>query len=278
MEGDASIVGFGSSKSVAASGQDEPSVEFGWIVWPRTRLDGSGGPVQEQIPMQRSLSALVSIPAWWEHVHIGGNYAWLDENGDVLQETAKPAAAQEQAGAEAPSDGVGNAFEYDIALPFDIATLDPVLFGRGRLADPKMFDWGMGDISLRMCEPASVIIPGQRLWRSAVVTIGSQSADEIIVLPNMEGIIARFRAIEFPNGAGEWQAGNDANALSDADRRLGANIPVVLTVWTSEGSVSYNRPVTLLPPRVPTSVAANSVGSCSALRAMADAERATARE
>ena len=94
----------------------------------------------------------------------------------------------------------------------------------------------------------------------------------------MEGIIARFRAIEFPNGAGEWQAGNDANTLSDADRRLGANIPVVLTVWTSEGSVSYNRPVTLLPPRVPTSVAANSVGSCSALRAMADAERATARE
>ena len=82
VEGEATIVGFGSTRSVgmpAASGADgDGALEFGWIIWPGLRFDASGAPVYQQVPMQKSLSALVSIPAWWERVHICGRYEWLD--------------------------------------------------------------------------------------------------------------------------------------------------------------------------------------------------------
>jgi hypothetical protein len=44
--------------------------------------------------------------------------------------------------------------------------------------------------------PAELILRGSRLWRSTEVTLGSQRADEIVVLPDMAGIIARFKCVK----------------------------------------------------------------------------------
>ena len=70
-----------------------------------------------------------------------------------------------------------------------------------------------GAITLTACQKASIVIPGLRLWRSAMVTVGSERADRITVLPNMRGIIAEFSTLGF--------------YPEDTD--------VLLRVWTSEG-------------------------------------------
>jgi hypothetical protein len=291
VESEATIVGFGATRNVGV-GEDEEeqgSVKFGWIVWPALRL-ASGGLVQQQVPMQKSLSALVSIPAWWKQVHICGRYEWLDtdrsdegrlDSGSLCKVTDAMAGAgsgpggAEAAAASKPPGGAAKpketadahavSYEYDVALPFEIAMLDPVLFGMTRLADPRMFEWAMGDIRLTICEPASIIIPGQRLWRSAVVTVGSQQADEIVVLPNMEGIIAKFKYIDFPNGAGTPES-SAPNIVGDILAVMNPFKPVVLTVWTSEGSVQYDRGVVLIPPMKPDGTMSKAT-SCAAAKA-----------
>jgi len=66
-------------------------------------------------------------------------------------------------------------------------------------------------------EKARLLIEGGDLWRSTMVTLGSQRADEILVLPNMRGIIATFKKIEQPS------------------RPEPCSVFVPIRVWTSEG-------------------------------------------
>jgi hypothetical protein len=61
------------------------------------------------------------------------------------------------------------------------------------------------------------VIPGQNLWRNPVVLLGSQQADEVSVLPDMRGIVAKFKEIKL-------------------QRPKGAEERDVLVVWTSEGN------------------------------------------
>jgi len=83
----------------------------------------------------------------------------------------------------------------------------------------------------------SILIPGVRLWRSATVTLGSQRADRIWVLPNMEGLIALFQPVRLslidsrsrPRAVVESGA-DGMNALGGLELRR-----VKLRVWTSEG-------------------------------------------
>lgn len=49
---------------------------------------------------------------------------------------------------------------------------------------------------LKVGAEAEILIEGQNLWRSTVVTIGAQRSRGILVLPNMKGIIAEFDKIE----------------------------------------------------------------------------------
>ena len=85
------------------------------------------------------------------------------------------------------------------------------------------------------CRPASLLLPGRRLWRSAVVTLGSQVADEIQVLPNMRGIIAKFDQVEVPPG---WP---HLEPVVMDDNAVYAPHKAPVTVWTSEGSSTLRR-------------------------------------
>jgi hypothetical protein len=89
----------------------------------------------------------------------------------------------------------------------------------------------MDDYVLAACQPATIVIPGIRLWRSTRVTLGSQRADRIEVLPNMEGIIAYFDEVLLPR--------------VDTGRSEG-NVP--LRVWTSEGMDDARTKVRIMQP------------------------------
>ena len=65
----------------------------------------------------------------------------------------------------------------------------------------------------------AIVIKGEHLWRSTVVTIGSQQADAITVLPSMNGIIAEFDFVDPPAEGRELME---------------------LVVWTSEGEDTAN--------------------------------------
>jgi hypothetical protein len=79
---------------------------------------------------------------------------------------------------------------------------------------------------------ADIVIPGRRLWRSTVVMLGSQKADEIFVLPDMNGIVATFKPVMFPS---TWS-------------NLDSDFQVPLTVWTSQGSTSLPIPAKFMKP------------------------------
>jgi hypothetical protein len=78
---------------------------------------------------------------------------------------------------------------------------------------------------------AKLLIEGTELWRSTVVTIGSQRAYKIEVLPNMKGIIAHFKKIERPQK-------RILNQKDEAVYRSGTpkcTYHAKVIVWTSEG-------------------------------------------
>jgi hypothetical protein len=98
-------------------------------------------------------------------------------------------------------------------------------------------EWAAQPADFRVCdEKAALIIPGRRLWRSTIVTLGSQKADEIFVLPDMNGIIATFSQIKVPTSLPDPKA-ND--------------FLVPITVWTSQGSVTLPLPAKIRSTGLP---------------------------
>jgi hypothetical protein len=65
--------------------------------------------------------------------------------------------------------------------------------------------------------PLTLAIPGERLWRSTVVTLDGRKATQIEVMPNMEGLLATF----------DQFASDPASSVTRE-----------LSVWTSEGTDS----------------------------------------
>jgi hypothetical protein len=86
---------------------------------------------------------------------------------------------------------------------------------------------------LRAGEHGALLIEGGRLWRSTEVTVGTQRATSIRVLPNMEAIIAEFcvdRPITFKEEVTPKKREPTAKEAT-ADQLF--RVPV--QIWTSEG-------------------------------------------
>ena len=212
-------IGFSDSRIGAdATGADEPrSVNFGWVI--------GGG---EQLrATQKSGFALVSVPAWTNELSVTVQTGWLTAQGMEVSR--------------------GDPYQIIVPIPPDYEALDAVVTAGGALRhEPRIMDVLMGkphdptggqldpadptkrsDVTVTACQNASIVIPGYRLWRSTVVTLGGQKADRITVLPNMRGIMAEFQRVKrspFPN---EWEW---------------------LQVWTSEGVDTATTPIKVLPP------------------------------
>jgi hypothetical protein len=188
---------------------DLDASEFGWVVRPRYPSH-QGGRVYVQTAAQYSLSALVSMPSWWTEVRLEVSSGWLDSTGKLLPKSEK---------------------RVDVVhLPPDFESLEASLFSVHQLG-PELMESQLDPVDLIACSPGSIVIPGRRLWRSTVVTLGSQRADEISVLPNMKGIVARFKEVEV-------QVGQLNSSV----------VPKPVRVWTSQGMVTLPTPAQIRVP------------------------------
>ena len=225
------VVGFASGKQPletikSPDGRDKLSVvhttEFGWIIAPHMRSSEQ----LVQIDGQYALTAVISVPSWWRSVELDIQTCWisretLDRATEVKNETGLLCKTTKP--------------EWTIVqLPGAIQELSRKL-GFEVVQEPYVTDHTVQDMEVG--REGFLVLTGGRLWRSTAVTVGFQSATEISVLPNMEGIIAYFSCV-MPQGV----KSNRSNG--DADLRTSQ---VSARVWTSEG-VTDPTPVRLIWP------------------------------
>ena len=206
---DSVLLGFADGRP----GEVDAAVRFGWVV------SGLGA----MAPVTKSQLALVSVPAWTDHFELKIRTGWIDRHG-------RPVTAQTES---AP---------MTVRVPPDVTAFDAIFRGDDWFTRrPRIHASGLDErIVVAAGKEAEILIPGSRLWRSATVTLGSQSAERIRVLPNMEGIIAKFASVALPQGAQQW--GDDTHCRTDSTTSARS---VPLRVWTSEG-VTEPLPVCVL--------------------------------
>ena len=187
-------VGF-TDASTLATERPGPSVDFGWSL-----EVGSAGS-----PSQKSQFALISVPAWTSRLAVTVRTSW---------------------GSPPDIDDDARSYRFYVPIPPDYEAFDGFIAGEEVVRRPQISAELMETQKVKACSKAVVLIPGLRLWRSAMVTLGSTRASRITVLPNMGGIIAEFADPGLPVMSGD----------------------TTLRVWTSEGVDSQLGKVKILPP------------------------------
>jgi hypothetical protein len=195
------VVGYGLAPAVSADPPHTPYTEFGWVIAPQIQIGKQDE--RSHTDRQYALAAVVSVPSWWRSMTLAIETCWMDRADLHKQRQLKHCDAD-----------AGGSTRHTVRLPGVIAELSHKL-GFEFVPEPRL-DYRYpvdAPLQLEIGRPAQVLLMGGRIWRSTEVTLGAQKADEIAVLPNMEGILAKFRCVR---------------------RQLGDE-PVPIRVWTSEG-------------------------------------------
>lgn len=221
-----------------AAGEDSGEMfDFGWTVVKEGRKS----------PMMASQLVLVSVPAYLDQITMEITKGWLDS--DVVLEDG------EQWGSLPFEDRIARLLSEPerltttVHFPPDYQALDSLVAPQASRLGPLInkdamrcsngdMAGGLPTMDVVSGEAPSIVIPGARLWRSTVVTLGGEKAREIEVMPDMRGIIARFE----PMVLAERPGGPAANAGLD------------LVVWTSEGRDGIPDFATLVPGKAPDPV------------------------
>jgi hypothetical protein len=184
------VVGFGGLPGSAVDGGT-----FGWVLGPRITTASDGKKVlYRHAAAGYSLAALVSVPATWNSVELRIDCCWVTEAGDTLSERKST---------------------MKVGLPGDMQELTFSVTGHRRLGPlPLVKDeydaQGEGSVTL--------LVEGENLWRNPVVTMGTQVADKVELLPNMRGLIVEFKNVPWFTKKNETEQTRD------------------IRVWTSEGA------------------------------------------
>lgn len=218
------VVGFGSGRQPlqfvqGLDGHDKSptvrSTELGWIVAPHVRPGGR----LVQIDGQYALTAVISVPSWWRTVEIDIETCWMPR--DELEHYSKSTKIL--------FCNEGKPTWTVVQLPGAIQELSRKL-GFEVVQEPYITKPTLQQLAVG--EPGHLIFTGGRLWRSTTVTLGSQMATSITVLPNMYGIVAYFDCVKpQPSSPGLRTSINTGT--------------VPARVWTSEG-VTDSIPVELI--------------------------------
>ena len=195
------VVGFGEN-----SQDKEMKARFGWIIGPRVPAIDGQRLTYVQGAGQYALSALVSMPSWWDEVEMQVRTTWRNTDGSSRSSEGK---------------------SYIMRIPTDFEPLEAALL-QIEQRKPTVLESRLDAIALTACQPGAIVIPGRRLWRSTKVSLGYQVADEIAVLPDMKGIVATFRTVQ--------------NQASLDEQRAGDDVRRPVRVWTSQGSTSLPYP------------------------------------
>ncbi|HMQ92739.1 MAG TPA: hypothetical protein PKA33_06180 [Amaricoccus sp.] len=189
-----------------------------------------------QTPTLASQLVLVSVPAYSDRLSLTVTSGWLDRDY-VRREAWTDLSLEERL--DRLLDGADR-MTMEVHLPPDYDAIDNMMLpGTSRLG-PKIDELSLCEKELHIAadKPADIVIPGERLWRSTVVTLGGQKATKIQVLPDMRGIIATFDPLSEPIGSAvPGRSGEDAAATEwlAASGVAPESVPVPLSVWTSQG-------------------------------------------
>jgi hypothetical protein len=187
------------------------AVEFGWVIGGRGRFEST----------QKSGLALVSVPAWTNELSVHVETGWVRGNGALA---------------------VARSHDFTVPIPPDYEAFDAFVGGSRVRHEPRISnDLITKQQILEACGDVSIIIPGFRLWRSTVVTLGGQTASRITVLPNMRGIIARFDDL----------FADTVPKISEVAK---------LRVWTSEGVDTAAAKFIIVPPSAGTTACGDGLG------------------
>jgi hypothetical protein len=236
------VVGF----SDDLGGRYGEDATFGWIFGPRYRL---GEHARDQVSFrqtttQQAVSVIIAAPAWWTDTTMAVDAYWQKSDGSCVDFAGKRRPSCVPFGHPPPGDagtkdagtkGVGAASapipsSLTVRLPGDQETLSDVLLDVPRR--PEIYRREMGRQRVVVGKTADIVIPGRYLWRSSKVSLGTQVAARISVLPDMRGIIAHFTELQEPPELAE----KNSAALK-------------LTVWTSDGQDSVGEHVVLVRRR-----------------------------
>jgi len=206
------------------SGTPARRAEFGWYVFPLRQIEKLFGRSTVESASIK-LTAVVSLPAWWDSITIRTSTEWLHPGSlEPVKEVVFLEPDDDTATAQrslrhrklAGSRPLGRHNEFRIELPLRLEYI------RNHFLDadtsrPTLYQLHIPRNELTACQEADIVIKGERLWRSTVVTVGGQKASLIQVMPDMRGVVAHFDSIAPP--------------IHPVRR------PTV-TIWTSEGQVA----------------------------------------
>jgi hypothetical protein len=229
------IVGF-SGESEGGRSTDQVA-SFGWIVGPKFSFDEKNDPQFRHVPVQNEVSAIISVPSWWRWADVRVASCWMDER-EVAEAARAPHKFLSFSACEARAASAANNKKYTVRLPGVVTEIARKL-GLDVVRRPSLTEGVTPDL-VQANWPADLLIVGNHLWRSTVVVLGGQTADEIVVLPNMRGIVARFRCVrQAPTESKSDRPAAQVKALQDFFAPI-PDVQVPLSIWTSEGTTSGN--------------------------------------
>ncbi len=220
---------------------------FGWAVRSAQSADGTWKAGHHR------LAAVVSVPSWWKRLEFVITACWAPPSrgrglGQKLLTDPVKICSDPNPDAGDPEDGskfrrtstmkrefriqlprkaedVTSRFNFDfIKTPYFDATLRDKFAGNN------------GPIKLEVGRKGRIVLSGERLWRGTVVTLGDQPAENIVVLPDMKGVIAEFNCVSAPPGE-DYIKRYEARTANAKDRHTSPH-KADITVWTSEGRTS----------------------------------------
>jgi hypothetical protein len=233
------ILSFGRGQPVVTEDKanKDRGIDFGWILGPKYLFsDRSNGEIKfHHAPVQNSLSAVISVPSWWTAIDLKIDTCWIDQDEisrlTSVQGSSSPNRrnyVKDLCDPELVRNGHKVDIDYLIRLPGSAEEL-PRKFGYEIERVPAISAGGiLADFYVGQ-KKASLIIQGNELWRSTVVTMGHQKANIIEVLPNMKGIIATFNEIDIPSQKIEH------DPQGERGRPRNCFVLSKIAVWTSEG-------------------------------------------
>ncbi|WP_299955347.1 hypothetical protein [uncultured Roseobacter sp.] len=261
------VIGF--SHLPGSDPQDHPTAKsstdratFGWAIRPRqlSAMDGYQS-------SHHRLSAVISLPSWWKRVDFDVRACWVQPpHGNSPAVDFTKLCRGDSAAAPGQTDGSMPSMRqfrrhFEIKLPRRVEEIT-ARFNFDFIRAPyyyREFDQYVQRypqiLSLEAGRPGKLVLQGERLWRGTVVTVNNQSADSIVVLPDMKGVVAHFKCIHPPDGMFHFKKFDENLKIADAARAAAAkqgdgsegpppsNAPgrapsVPLFVWTSEGGTT----------------------------------------
>lgn len=220
------VVGFGDWQ-YENKADPNTATRFGWVIKPRLAgsQDLSDNSEFRQLPSHHSLSAVISIPSWWRSVTVQVNKCWKTEP----KLGAGISTLCDKSDSKSPLFSIkvpGHGHEINQKLKFEVFK-NPHLLNLNYQGDHNQY--------IEIGRKGVVLLEGERLWRSTVVMLNNQLADNIEVLPDMKGVMATFQCVE-------PAAGNTWNKYVDNDEKVEEQ---------EKEKILTNHPVDVLQPKEP---------------------------